>query len=77
MAAYGAAAGPTFPADAAALALYGKLEVKEGADTDGVVILEFPSFDAAKAWYDSPEYQKAKELRAPAADYQFIIVEGL
>lgn len=24
---------------------------------EGVVIAEFPSFEAAKAWYESPAYQ--------------------
>jgi uncharacterized protein (DUF1330 family) len=35
-------------------ALYGRQEVLEGAAVEGVVILEFPTFDEAKAWYDSP-----------------------
>ncbi len=77
MAAYGEKAGPSFPKDARPLVLYGRYEVKEGSPADGVAILEFPSFDDAKAWYDSPEYAAAREVRLPAADYHFIITEGL
>ena len=38
------------------LAAYGRQEVIEGPDMEGVVILEFPTFEAAKAWYDGPAY---------------------
>src|SRR5690242_17256880 len=34
--------------------LYGKYEVLEGAEVQGVVILEFPTVADAKAYYDSP-----------------------
>ena len=30
------------------------------------IVLKFPSRDAAKAWYDSPEYRKALPLRLQA-----------
>jgi uncharacterized protein (DUF1330 family) len=40
------------------LAVYGKNQVIEGAEVEGVAILEFPSFEEAKAWYENP-----KELR--------------
>ena len=42
-------------------AYYGRQEVLEGAAVEGVVILEFPTFDEAKAWYDSPAYRKVRE----------------
>ena len=35
---------------------YGTHETLEGAPIDGCVIVEFPSLEAAKAWYDSPAY---------------------
>ena len=35
-------------------ALYGRHELIEGAPIEGAAILEFPSFDEAKRWYDSP-----------------------
>ena len=45
------------------LAAYGRQEVVEGPEVEGVVILEFPSFEAAKAWYDSPAYREVREHR--------------
>ncbi|MBA4227836.1 MAG: DUF1330 domain-containing protein [Hyphomonas sp.] len=59
------------------LAFYGKHEVTEGADADGVVILSFPSMAEARAWYDSPEYTAARAHRYQAADYRVIFVEGV
>jgi uncharacterized protein (DUF1330 family) len=32
---------------------------------------------AAKAWYDSPEYQDAKQHRLSGADFRIILTEGL
>ena len=58
------------------LAAYGRQEVLEGPEVEGVVILEFPSFAEAKAWYKSPAYRKVREYRFRAADYRAVIVEG-
>jgi len=63
--------------DVTALARYGRVEVLEGSPVEGVVILEFPDFAAAKDWYDSPLYREAREHRFRAAEYRAIIVEGL
>ena len=41
-----------------------------------VVIIEYPSFERAQAWFNSSEYQQIKKLREGAADAQFIAVEG-
>ena len=57
--------------------LYGKCEVLEGADVQGVAILEFPTVADAKAYYDSPAYRDAREHRFKAADYRVLIVEGV
>jgi len=59
------------------LAFYGPLEVLEGDDAEGVVLLEFADKAAAHAWYDSPEYQAAKQHRLKGADYRVILAEGL
>lgn len=59
------------------LAFYGPHEALEGERPDGVVILQFPGVDEAKAWYDSPAYQEAMAHRQKAADYRVIIVEGV
>jgi uncharacterized protein (DUF1330 family) len=59
------------------LAFYGPLEVLEGDPSEGVVLIEFPDKAAAKAWYDSPAYQDAKQHRMKGADYRVILAEGL
>ncbi len=59
------------------LAAYGRQEVLEGPPVEGVVILEFPNFAAAKAWYDSPAYRQVRQHRFKGADYRAVIVEGV
>jgi uncharacterized protein (DUF1330 family) len=59
------------------LAAYGRQEVLEGPDVEGVVIVEFPSMQEAKAWYDSPAYQEARQHRFRGAKYHAVLVEGL
>jgi uncharacterized protein (DUF1330 family) len=50
----------------------------EGAAPAGrVVILEFPSVAAAKAFQDSPEYQAMAEIRRKSSTGRAFIVEGL
>ncbi len=55
----------------------GEVEVLEGSD-DGrrLVVLEFPSKDQAKTWWNSPEYAEVKALRNGAATLDAILVEG-
>jgi len=59
------------------LAAYGGHEVLEGPPVDGVVIVQFPSMEAAKAWYDSPAYREAREHRFRGASYRAVIVNGV
>lgn len=59
------------------LAVYGSLETLEGDDADGVVLLEFPTLEDARGWYNSPEYQGALADRHKAAHYRAIMFEGL
>ncbi len=59
------------------LAAYGKHLTLEGPDVEGVVIAEFPSVDAARAWYESPAYQEAAQYRHRGAVYRGLIVEGV
>lgn len=56
----------------------GKVETLEGEtySQDRIVIVEFPSIEDARAWYNSPEYSSAKLLRKPYSNAQFIVVEG-
>jgi uncharacterized protein (DUF1330 family) len=56
----------------------GELAVLEGDwRPSRLVILEFPDLDAAKRWYDSPEYAEAKRLREGAANLRMVAVQGL
>ncbi|MFZ3216590.1 MAG: DUF1330 domain-containing protein [Candidatus Acidiferrales bacterium] len=59
------------------LAFYGSQEDLEGTPTEGTVIFQFPSTAAAKAWYDSPPYRKAREHRFKGATYRVTLVEGV
>ncbi len=49
----------------------------EGPEIEGAVVLEFPTFEAAKAWYDSPAYREAREHRFKGANYRAFIVQGV
>ena len=56
----------------------GKIEVLEGDwQPARLVILKFSTFEAAKAFSDSPEYGKARTARQGAAIMQMIAVEGV
>jgi len=59
------------------LAFYGSHEDLEGAPTEGTVILEFPSVQAAKAWYDSPQYRELRQHRFKGATYRVTLVNGV
>jgi uncharacterized protein (DUF1330 family) len=59
------------------LAAYGKHEVLEGDATEGVVIAEFPTFEAAKDWYDSAAYRGVRKHRQKGAIYRGLLVEGV
>jgi uncharacterized protein (DUF1330 family) len=60
-----------------ALAYYGRTRTLEGADAQAVVLIEFPTFADAEAWYASEGYQRAKVHRHLGADYRVVITEGL
>lgn len=56
----------------------GKSEAREGALPAGrVVVLEYPSFEAAKAFLDSPEYAAIVHLRTDNTRSRLMIVEGV
>jgi uncharacterized protein (DUF1330 family) len=56
----------------------GELEVLEGEwPMPRLVIIEFQSRDAARLFYDSPEYQKILPLRQGASEGNLVIVEGV
>ena len=51
-------------------------EVAEGVAHGRSFIVEFPSYEAARACYASPAYQAAIELRKDAARFDLVIAEG-
>ena len=63
----------------------GKFIVRGGARTilegkfDGnrLVVVEFPSSENAKTFYNSPEYQAARAKRIGACDFNMVLVEGV
>jgi uncharacterized protein (DUF1330 family) len=59
------------------LARGGRSEAMEGACRSRNVIIVFPSVEDAVACYRSPEYQHARSFRAPVADGEIVIVEGV
>ncbi len=75
---YAGLAGPSLAGHAGKpLAYYGGIETLEGAETQGCVILEFPTMEEARAWYHSPAYQTARAVRFQGADYRVFLTEGL
>jgi uncharacterized protein (DUF1330 family) len=76
---YMASAGATIaPYHGRLLAYDEEPEVIEGTLTlPRTVLVEFPSAKEARAWYDSPEYQKILPLRLKGAPGTLIVVEGV
>ena len=55
----------------------GKFETREGSwQPKRIVLLEFPNMDAARRWYDSPEYAPLLAMRLKASKANLVIVEG-
>lgn len=54
----------------------GRTEIVEGEGRARNIVLEFESFEAARAYAHSPEYQAAKKLRAKAGILDMVLVEG-
>src|ERR1700722_16124443 len=60
----------------AALARGGRSEAVEGRARSRCVIREFPDYATALACYRSEEYQRARPLRLPHSQCDFVIAEG-
>lgn len=67
------------------IALYGgRYLVRGGTNTtlegswkpERAVILEFPSADVARAWWNSPEYAGAKALRQSCTSTDMLLLDG-
>ncbi|RPH84723.1 MAG: DUF1330 domain-containing protein [Candidatus Rokuibacteriota bacterium] len=56
----------------------GKVEQLEGEwQPKRLVLLEFPSVEQARRWYDSEEYRPLKAMRLKASSSNLILVEGV
>jgi uncharacterized protein (DUF1330 family) len=54
----------------------GTIEVVEGKAHPRLVVIEFPSYQAALDCYNSPEYQANIKLRQAHAEADIIVIEG-
>lgn len=77
---------PYRPLAAAAIAAHGgRYLVRGGAaeliegegEPKRIVVLEFPDVEAARRWYNSPDYQAALPLRLSAASGRALLVQGV
>jgi uncharacterized protein (DUF1330 family) len=50
--------------------------LKEARDTSRVIVVEFPSYELAKACYEDPAYQEAREFALRASKRDLLIFEG-
>lgn len=56
----------------------GRTQLLEGSmDERRMVLLEFPTYEDAQAFYNSPAYQSAMKLREGAANGIFMALEGV
>ena len=56
----------------------GRTEVLEGDwPYSRLVILEFPTYEDAKAWHASGEYQELKQIRHATATSLLVLVDGV
>jgi len=56
----------------------GKVEVLEGSWTPKrFVIVEFPSMDKAREWWQSEAYARPKALRQAISHTEMVLVEGI
>ncbi len=72
---YASGAGPTVQAQGGAIVgRFGIEEVLAGScEHQRLLMLEFPSVEAARGWYNSAEYQALIPTREAAADALFIL----
>ncbi len=76
---YKALAGPTVAAHGGRyLVRGGPTEILEGSwQPRRLVILEFADAARAKAWWSSPEYTEAKDIRHGCAGTEMLLAEGV
>jgi uncharacterized protein (DUF1330 family) len=55
----------------------GKTQSLEGEPPKRIIVMTFDSAEAARKWYDSPEYSAIKPIRQRSAKARGFIVEGV
>lgn len=55
----------------------GQYELVEGKSRSRNTIIEFPSYEAAFACWNSEEYQAAKAFRVGGAELDIVVIEGV
>jgi uncharacterized protein (DUF1330 family) len=74
---YLAAVGPSLQAHGAEPILVDRdCELLEGSAGKVTVVLRFASKDAARAWYESPEYRAIRHLRTDNSEGVGVLAEG-
>ena len=59
------------------LARSGAVQTLEGEPYEGrLVLLEFPTPEAAADWFNDPDYQSAAEFRRAAAAGRFLLIDA-
>jgi uncharacterized protein (DUF1330 family) len=59
------------------LSAYAAHEQLEGeGPVEGVVVAEFPSMEAAKAWYNGPKYTEVRQHRLRGGKFIGLLVDG-
>lgn len=53
------------------------IDHREGSAEGLAIVIEFESYDAAKAFYESQAYSDARAVREKISDTDLILVEGL
>jgi len=54
----------------------GTVSYTEGQNRSRTVVIEFPTAEAARACYDSPEYQEARKIRLGVSRSELLVIEG-
>jgi uncharacterized protein (DUF1330 family) len=74
---YWAKIGPTLAGyEARNITAYADMQQLEGEPVAGVAVVEFPSAEMARAWYDSPAYVAIRHHRMKGARYIGVLTEG-
>jgi uncharacterized protein (DUF1330 family) len=55
----------------------GEKDVVEGSWAGDVILIEFPSLEAVRAWWDSPEYREIKHLRTEHMAADIVLFDTL